>query len=194
MANKNSSVKIGDGNNFRGDTVIGEGAKMEKHIHDNSISYTGNKLDFTLIENLSKYMTNNYNEQKVSLWAGALAIIGLLGDFISINSILPNTIKMINFMPKFNSTVGWIIFIACSILLIVGFYILSAVKHKYDSTCPKCKEHYSIMEKEHPQVREVESHDGIKKTTTRYYYCKNQNCDFEKKVPYTETIPYDDKN
>ena len=192
MTNKNSSVKIGDGNNFGGDTVIGEGAKMEKHIHDNSISYTGNKLDFTSIENISKYITNNYNEKKVSAWAGVIAIVGLLGDFVSINSILPNSTQIINFIPKFNQTLGWIIFSICSVLLIGGIYILSAVKHKYDSTCPKCKKHYSIKEKSHPQVREVKAHDGIKRTTTRNYYC--ENCDFEKEVPYTETISYEQKN
>lgn len=137
-------------------------------------------------------ITNNYNEKKASLWAGILAIVGLLGDLVSINSILPNSTKIINFMPKFNSTLGWILFVAFSILLIGGIYVLSAVKHKYDSTCPKCGEHYAIKEKDHPQVREVRAHDGVKRTTTRHYYCKH--CDFEKKVPHTETIPYEDKD
>ena len=186
--NRDSSVKVGDGNKFHGDTAIGKNAKIEKHIHDNSVNYTGNKLDFTSIESVSKYITNNYNEKKVSVWAGVVAIVGLIGDVISVNSILPGTTKAITFIPNFNSVFGWIIFSFCLLLLIVEIYILSAVKHKYDSTCQKCKEQYSIGEKSHPEIREVPAHDGIKKTTIRHYYCKN--CDFEKKVPYTETIPY----
>ncbi len=192
MANKDSSVKIGNRNSFGGDTAIGENARIEKHIHDNSINYTGNKIDFTSIENLSKYITNNYNEKKVSLWSVVVAIIGLVGDLISINSIIPGSTKIINFIPKFNLTIGWIIFSICTLLLIVGIYILSAVQHKYNSTCPKCGKHYAIKEKEHPQIREVEAHDGIKRTTTRHYYCKH--CDFEKKVPHTETIPYEEED
>lgn len=187
--NKGSSVKIGDKNIFGGDTAIGENARIEKHIHDNSISYSGNKLDITSIENLSKYITNNYNERKVSLWSGLIAIIGLIGDLISINSILPGSTKLINFIPKLNLTLGWIIFSICLLLFIGGIYILSAVQHKYNSTCPKCKKHYAIKEKSNPQIREVKAHDGIKRTITRHYYC--ENCDFEKTVPYTETIPYE---
>mgnify|MGYP001587402895 CR=1 FL=1 len=189
LANKDSSIRIGDSNTFGGDTAIGENAKIEKHIHDNSINYTNNKLDITFIENLSKYITNNYNERKVSLWSGIVAIIGLIGDLISINSILPESTQIINFIPKFNSTLGWIIFFICTLLLIGGIYVLSAVQYKYNSTCPKCKKHYAIKEKSNPEVREVKTYDGIKRTTTRHYFC--ENCDFEKKVPHTETIPYE---
>src|SRR3989344_5939113 len=89
LVNKNSSIKIGNENTFGGDTAIGENARIEKHIHDSSINYSGNKLDITSIESLSKYITNNHNERKVSIWSGILTIIGLIGDLISINSILP---------------------------------------------------------------------------------------------------------
>jgi glutaredoxin len=74
--------------------------------------------------------------------------------------------------------------------LIAGIYVLSVIKYKYESTCPRCKKHYAIGEKENPQIREVEAHDGIKRTTTHHYFCKY--CDFEKKVPHTETIPYEE--
>jgi hypothetical protein len=185
-----SSVKIGDGNNFGGDTAIGENARIEKHIHDNSIRYIGNKSDFTSIESLSKYITTNYNEKKVSVWAGILAIIGLLGDFISINSILPKSINLITFIPRFNSTWAWAIFSLCIILLLGGIYVLSAVKYKYDSTCPKCQKHYSMKETAHPQVREVKAQDGLKRTTVRTFRC--QSCGHEEKNLYTETIPYEE--
>ena len=46
-----------------------------------------------------------------------------------------------------------------------------------------------IREKSNPEVREVKAHDGIKRTTTCHYFC--ENCYFEKKVPHTETIPYE---
>jgi|SRR3989344_195653 len=186
--NRDSSVKIGDKNTFGGDTAIGENARIEKHIHDNSINYSGNKLDITSIESLSKYITNNHNERKVSIWSGILTIIGLIGDLISINSILPEGVKVISFIPKFNPTLGWVIFSIFFLLLIGGIYFLSAVQYKYNSTCPGCKKHYAMKEKDNPQIREVKAHDGIKRTITRYYYC--QNCGFEQTVPHTETIPY----
>ncbi len=102
LDDKDSSIKIGDKNNFGGDTAIGENARIEKHIHDNSINYIGNKLNISSLESISKYITNNYNEKKVGLWAGISSAIGLIGDLISINSILPNNIKLINFIPKCN--------------------------------------------------------------------------------------------
>ena len=191
LGNRDSSIKIGGRNSFGGDTAIGENARIEKHIHDNSISYVGNKVDFTSIESISKYITNNYNERKVSLWAGVVAILGLLGDIVSINSILPSNVNIISFIPRFNQVIGWIIFSICCLMLIGGIYILSAIKHKYDSTCPKCSTHYAVYEKDNPDIREVEAHDGVKRTVTRHYRCKN--CDFEKDRKFTETIPYEEE-
>ena len=188
MVSKDSSINIGNRNNFGGDTAIGENARIEKHIHDNSINYTGDRLDLTSIENFSKNITNNYDEKKVSLWAGILAGIGLIGDTISINSVLPSGTKIINFIPKFNLTFGWIIFSVCLLFLIVGIWVISAIKYKYDSTCPKCSKHYAMKESKNPAIREVRAYDGIKRTTTRNYKCKY--CSYEKEASHTETIPY----
>ncbi|GEM_PF-3927206 len=188
--NKNSSINIGNKNLFGGDTAIGENARIEKHIHDNSINYSGNKLDITSIESISKYITNNYNERKVSIWSGIIAIIGLIGDAISINSLFSGSFKVIGFIPKFNLTLGWIIFSICFLLFVGGLYVLAAIFYKYNSTCPKCKKHYAIKEKRNPHIREVKAHEGIKRTVTRHYYC--ENCDYEKTSTNTETIPYED--
>lgn len=189
LGNEDYSIKIGNSNNFRGDTAIGENAKIEKHIHDNSINHTDNKLDLNLIENISKHITNNYNERKASLLGGILTVIGLLGDLISINSILPVGVKIISFIPKFNLKLGWIIISLCSLLLIVGIIVLSAINHKYNTTCPKCHKIYAMDEAYHPQVREVKAHDGVKRTVIRNFICKY--CSYKKEFLNTETIPYE---
>ncbi|MBS3168503.1 hypothetical protein J4216_05220, partial [Candidatus Woesearchaeota archaeon] len=77
------------------------------------------------------------------------------------------------------------------LVIILGISILILVQYKYDSQCPNplCKKHYGLIESRNPIINEVKAHDGLKRTTKRFYKCKFCQQDYNPHA-ITETIPY----
>lgn len=133
-----SSIKIGSNNTFRGDSAIGENAKIIKNVQyssDNSIINDIDMENVAFIEKASvEVVINKYGMKKITL-AGAVALIsGFVTIFGGIDSILgrnhifswlPDWIPM---LPQKFSTyfiVGGLIFV------LFGGLLIYLVRYKY---------------------------------------------------------------
>ncbi len=156
---------------------------------DNSKIYTVDKIDMSTHESHSIFIINKFGEKKPLIFGVVTFIAGIFTIITGLNSLMPD-INIFSWVPL------WLAVspnfapysIAIGILLAsLGGYLISLIQYKYDSQCPKCKKHYGMEEIGKPKVRETETKEGLRRTTTRAYKCKF--CNYEKTKDYNDFIP-----
>lgn len=147
---------------------------QHQHIKDNSRKYTINKSNNKFIENMSIELIKRFGERKLTTIGFISTIAGILSAFSSLKSLFPSLFaqNLWTFLPTFSFNFG-IIFITLGIILIfIGSFLIRIVNYKYYSGCKKCKTFYALEEIEDPQVTDVPTHEGIRRSISRKYKCK----------------------
>lgn len=179
--NHNSSIKIGSRNIFKGDSAIGENAKIIKsqYIIDNSTTYDVDMENVAFLEKTSILVINKYGEKKLTLIGVISLIAGLITIFEGVDSVLGKKF-IFSWLPEWISTApqnfGTPLIVVGLMLSFFGGFLIYLVQYKYDSRCPKCNRFYALKEVGEPQAREVEVRGGLRKTITRTYKCKYDDC------------------
>lgn len=149
-----------------------------------SATYNGDVRNIFLLEKSSIFFINLLGEKKVKyigLLSTILGIIDVIGWIVSItNRIIPMT---------YNGYTFYVVGLGI-ILIIIGIIFLKMHSYKIQSKCSKCNKDYSMQEFKDPNVKEVETSEGVRKTTTRFYKCKY--CGYEDTDVEKELIPYEE--
>ncbi|WP_319507770.1 hypothetical protein [uncultured Methanolobus sp.] len=169
----NSSVNIESGNKFQGDTAIGENAQIIKntHIVDNSKNYEVDADDVTFLKKVSPYLINNYGKEKV----GIIAAISLIASIITILSLVNPVIsgeKAIPFLPTIPQDYNTLVIGIFFILILIGVTFLNAVYYHSSTKCKKCNQDFAYEPFGKVKVRDIDTVDGTRRTTTKTYKCK----------------------
>lgn len=141
---------------------------------DNSKTYSIDKMDLSTHESRSISLINKYGEKK-PLIVGAISLLAGIFTIITGFSSLLNDINVFSWIPSWLAVPEGFspYLIGLGIIIsFIGGYIISLIQYKYDSQCPKCKKHYALKEYGDPTVKDVETKEGIRRTTTRNYQCK----------------------
>lgn len=85
---------------------------------------------------------------------------------------------------------GALILLVGFVLVIIGLSLMALVGYKHESRCPKCKRNYAMEEYKNPNVREVDTSEGTRRTTTRFLKCKY--CGHEDTITEKKLIPYEE--
>jgi hypothetical protein len=159
------------------------GNKYES-VSDSSIRYEGDVKDTFFIEKFSMFFINLLSERKVKyigIISTIIGIIDIIGWTVSITyDIIPMT---------FNKYTTYVVGFGF-LLIIIGLLFYKLYTHKILSKCPKCNKEYAMEEYKEPKVKDIDTRDGTRRTTTRFYKCKY--CGYEEEDVDKELIPYDD--
>jgi len=129
----------------------------------------------TLVEKASIYIISKYGEEKptvfgyISLLAG---IINLLGGTVSLlgeNNAFTSRLMWLAFVP---GDLGIYIFSIGLFFIVIGVFFIKIVEYKHESQCSKCKKFYSMKPEGDAKVREVKTHEGVRRTISAPYKCK----------------------
>ena len=155
-----------------------------QNVSDGSIRYEGDTKDTFIIEKFSIFFINRLGERKVKyigIISTIIGIIDVIGWIVSItNNIIPMTYN------KYTSYVVGFGFL----LFLFGLLFLKMHTYKIESKCPKCNKDYAMEEYKDPDVKEVDTSEGTRRTTTRFYKCKD--CGFEETDVEKELIRYEE--
>lgn len=153
-------------------------------MSDGSIRYEGDKIDTFIIKKLSIFFINILGERRVKLIGLISTIIGIIDIIAWILSISYQVIPI-----SYNEYTFYVVGFGF-LLVVIGLFFLKMYKYKHESKCPKCKKDYAMDEHKDPYVKDIETSDGIRRTTTRFYKCKY--CGYEETVVEKELIPYEE--
>src|SRR3989344_1697924 len=177
--NSNKSYNLNNVNH----TNVGEvhyGDKIHQEIHDNSVNYEVDFPDINNIETLSIYLTTHFKEKNI----GIVGVIGLIGSLISIFTLLNsfmNNVQFISWLPKFPQSIGYIFLIIGVILFVFGSMLLNSLKYKQHAKCKSCGKEYAYKPHKDSNVRDIETKDGVRRTTIDYYKCRYCGNEIERK-------------
>lgn len=170
---ENSSIKVGDENEF-GDGVI-VGNHNNNHItinkqNNSSVSYEGNRENVYFLNKISPLLIQRFGNSNLKL----VSIISILASMLTIstwiNSI--NSEKVIPFIPQITSIKPeWLMYVGIFLFVLFSF-TAKVVSHHTDTKCKKCKKEFAYDEYKAPSVEEFETSKGTRIHTTRYYECK----------------------
>lgn len=175
-----SSVKIGDENIIQGDIAIGEGAKVIKPqiTVDSSRTYEVDQVDVTLEQTIAPKLINKYGRRKVGI-AGILSIVASIITIVSgyksliyDSSVSSNFPSFFDWVPSLSKDFGMYIIGIGVILLFIGAYLFKILEYHVSTQCEKCDKEFAYEEVGTPSVRDVETREGIRRTTTRQYKCR----------------------
>jgi len=170
MKNGDSSIKIGDENEFKGDTVIGRDITFVKNP-DNSVNYEIDTEDVMVLKKISPYLIGRYGKKKISFIGIISLISGLISIFTWMNSIISN-VKIYSYLPAVPAAYSnWVLFLGF-IFFVGGVLLLSITQYHTSTQCKICKKEFAYEEVGTPTVKEVKTSEGTRKITTRTYECK----------------------
>jgi hypothetical protein len=155
-----------------------------QNVSDGSIRYEGDIKDTFFIEKFSIFFINRLGERKVKNIGIISTIIGIIDIIAWILSISYEVIPIT--LNKYSPYVVGVGFL----LVIFGLFFLKIYKYKRISKCSKCNKEYAMEEYKDPDVKEVDTSEGTRRTTTRFYKCKY--CGYEETDVDKELIPYDE--
>ncbi len=155
-----------------------------QNVSDGSIRYEGDTRDTFFIEKFSIFFINRLGERKVKYIGIISTIIGIIDVIAWIVSITNNIIPM-----TYNKYTFYVVGFGF-LLFIFGLLFLKMHTYKIESKCPKCSRDYAMEEYKDPKVEDIDTREGTRRTTTRYYKCKY--CGHEEEDVDKELIPYDE--
>lgn len=206
---EDSSIRIGKGNKFEGDTAIGKNATISKNTEYNksphfekskienvninygtqnrkSTVYKGDIQNVFLYEIFSPILIKKYGERKLGITGIISLVVGIIQLLIWMNSF--TSTKIFGYLPKVSENLGqWFLWIGI-IFFVVGAFLIGVLVYFRESKCKKCGRLFAYYECERPDVEEVKAHDGIHITTERKYECKY--CGDKQVIPETEIKEY----
>lgn len=166
-----SSIEIGDENEFKGDTVIGRDITFVKTTPDNSVNYEVDTEDVTVLRKISPYLIGRYGKKRIGFTGIISLISGFIGIFTWINSITPN-VKLYSYLPAVpGAYANWVLILGIGFLF-GGVLLLNAMQYHTSTQCKKCNKDFAYEEVGTATVKEVETTEGIRRVTTRTYECR----------------------
>lgn len=165
------------------------GDKIHQEINDNTVYYETNISDVKNIETFSKYITSHFSKTKITI-AGLISLLaGLFSMFTGLNSYTSDTFVILKRVALSKGFGVPLIFIGLG-LIVIGFILIYALQYKKYTKCKnkKCEKEYAYKPSKNPIVREVDSSDKIRRTTTHFYKCRY--CGHKYKSKYNQSIPY----
>lgn len=179
-----SSIKIGDGNKFDGDTAIGQGAKIIKDSividksQNKTTTYKIKKKDVTILNQFSPYLIERFGKEKIGitgligLVAGLVTILsGIKSLLFSSNSKLFN-ILFVEILPTVPQDYGILIFTIGVILFIFGLFLLQVISFHDYTHCERCDKDFAYKEIGNPKTVETKTRWGYNEVTTRTFQCQ----------------------
>lgn len=179
-----SSIKIGDGNKFDGDTAIGQGAKIIKDsvVIDNSqnksTTYKTKKKDVTILNQFSPYLIEKFGKKKIGIVGIISLIAGVITILSGIKSLLFSTnsnsfnVLFIEILPAAPQNFGVLIFMIGVILLILGLFLLQVLNYHNYTRCERCNKDFAYQEIGTPRTEETKTRWGYNEITTRTLQCR----------------------
>jgi hypothetical protein len=167
-----SSITIGDRNTIQGDIAIGDNAKVEKNIiHvDSAKYYKGDRQDITWIEIIAPKVVKKIGLENIRL-------IGTINFIASILSIIAFFAPMagasyssglLSFTKNYSLLIGAII-----VITLMGSTVFLGIYHYYrDTKCKQCGSEFAYKEATDPDVKEIDTAEGVRIYTTRTYQCR----------------------
>jgi hypothetical protein len=180
--NGNKSYNLNNVNH----TNVGEvhyGDKIHQEIHDNSVNYEVDFPDINNIETLSIYLTTHFKERNIGIVGGLGLIASLISILTFLNSFM-NNIQIINWLPKFSQSTGYIFLVVGVILFAFGSILLNSLKYKQHAKCKSCGKEYAYKPYKDSNVKDVETKEGVRRTVIDYYKCRYCGNEIERKSHY----------
>lgn len=157
---------------------------VTQNISDGTITYEGDIRDNFFIEKSSIFLINFLGERKVKYIGLITTIVGIIDVIAWVVSITNDIIPM-----TYNKYTFYVVGFGF-LLVIFGLLFLKLLTYKIERKCPKCNKDYAMEEYRDPDVKEVETSEGLRKKTTRYYKCKY--CGNEDTIIEKDLIPYEE--
>ena len=136
--------------------------------------------DIKNIETLSIYLTTHFKESNIGLVGGISLIASFISIFTFLNSLVDN-IQIINWLPKFSQSIGYIFLIVGIALFALGSILLNSLRYKQQVKCKSCGKEYAYKPYKDSIIIEVETKEGTRRTIIDYYKCRYCGKEIEKK-------------
>ncbi len=169
-----SSTEVGSNNNFGNGTVIGNNNDVVIN-QDNSATYDGDKENTFILELISPFLIKKYGKTKIGIGSIISFISGLITIGLWLNSSSNN--ELYEFLPSSDVFISQWFFYFGIVLIIVGGLFFAVLNYHSNTKCENCKKEFAYRETKDPKVEEVNTSQGTRVNTTRYYKCKF--CDHE---------------
>ena len=161
-----SKANIDDSELNSGRDII-NGPKIEQS-NSNTQTYDIEKEDYQLLEEISIFLTNRFEDRTMGLAGG----ISLLASIVTLWGVFkPEDVStgIFGYIPALPSEATYV-----GIgLFVVGSGLFSVQKYKNERKCDECGALFSLKEVGTPKRIEKDVRGGVREKTIRHYECQN---------------------